>query len=125
VLTVRSSAPGSLTTAQVESAYEQVRLHEDEPRARERDVLVFLRRVERCHACALVGRNVVTHEQQPAGAEDLVNLLVQPGDMSLVPGAFGVDYAAARAGGQDGAPVMFPVGTYWLRRFANVPIAAA
>jgi len=34
--------------------------------------------------------------------------------------AFLVDYAAARAGWQEGATVMFPTGTYWLRRFANV-----
>ena len=39
--------------------------------------------------------------------------------------AFLVDYAAARAGWQEGAAVMFPRGTYWLRRFANVPIPAA
>jgi hypothetical protein len=39
--------------------------------------------------------------------------------------AFLVDYAAARAGWHEGATVMFPVGTYWLRRFANVPITAA
>jgi hypothetical protein len=37
---------------------------------------------------------------------------------------FLVDYAVARAGWQDGEAVMFPIGTYWLRRFANVPIAA-
>ena len=36
-----------------------------------------------------------------------------------------VDYAAARAGWHEGATVVFPTGTYWLRRFANVPIAAA
>jgi hypothetical protein len=39
--------------------------------------------------------------------------------------AFLVEYAAARAGWHEGATVMFPSGTYWLRRFANVPIAAA
>jgi hypothetical protein len=39
--------------------------------------------------------------------------------------AFLVDYAAARAGWQEGAAVMFSRGTYWLRRFANVPIPAA
>jgi putative transposase len=39
--------------------------------------------------------------------------------------AFLVDYAAARAGWHEGATVRFPIGTYWLRRFANVPIAAA
>jgi len=38
--------------------------------------------------------------------------------------AFLVDYAAARAGWHEGATVLFPMGTYWLRRFANVPIAA-
>jgi ABC-type Fe3+-hydroxamate transport system substrate-binding protein len=36
---------------------------------------------------------------------------------------FLVDYAVARAGWQDGEAVTFPIGTYWLRRFANVPIA--
>jgi len=39
--------------------------------------------------------------------------------------AFLVGYAAARAGWHEGATVMFPMGTYWLRRFANVPITAA
>lgn len=32
-------------------------------------------------------------------------------------------YAKARAAWLDGAFVEFPAGTYWLRRFANVPIA--
>jgi REP element-mobilizing transposase RayT len=32
-------------------------------------------------------------------------------------------YQAARAAWLDGLPAEFPVGTYWLRRFANVPIA--
>ena len=39
--------------------------------------------------------------------------------------AFLVDYAAARTGWQEGVTVMFPIGTYWLRRFANVPTPAA
>jgi hypothetical protein len=30
-------------------------------------------------------------------------------------------YAAARDDWRAGVPVMFPAGTYWLRRFANVP----
>jgi putative transposase len=34
-------------------------------------------------------------------------------------------YQAARAAWLDGRPAEFPVGTYWLRRFANVPIVAA
>jgi hypothetical protein len=34
------------------------------------------------------------------------------------------DYTAARAAWLDGMAVMFPVGTYWLRRFVNVPVAA-
>jgi len=38
--------------------------------------------------------------------------------------AFLVAYAAARAAWQDGLSVVFPVGTYWLRRYANVPTAA-
>ena len=37
--------------------------------------------------------------------------------------AFLIDYAQARAGWQAGATVTFPLGTYWLRRFANVPTA--
>jgi putative transposase len=34
-------------------------------------------------------------------------------------------YAEARAAWIHGLDVVFPVGTYWLRRFANVPIAAS
>jgi putative transposase len=37
--------------------------------------------------------------------------------------AFIAAYAQARAGWQDGEPVVFPPGTYWLRRFAHVLIA--
>jgi putative transposase len=33
-------------------------------------------------------------------------------------------YAAARAAWRAGTPATFPIGTYWLRRFANVPLAA-
>lgn len=33
-------------------------------------------------------------------------------------------YGAARAAWLDGIAVIFPAGTYWLRRFANVPVAA-
>jgi putative transposase len=39
--------------------------------------------------------------------------------------AFVQDYAAARATWREGATTMFPLGTYWLRRFANVPIVVA
>lgn len=39
--------------------------------------------------------------------------------------AFLVDYAAARDAWRCGSSVMFPWGTYWLRRFAGVPIAPA
>jgi hypothetical protein len=35
---------------------------------------------------------------------------------------FVVEYVAARGGWQKGASVTFPIGTYWLRRFANVPV---
>ena len=34
--------------------------------------------------------------------------------------AFIQDYARARDAWREGNPVAFPVGTYWLRRFANV-----
>jgi hypothetical protein len=34
---------------------------------------------------------------------------------------FAKRYPAARALWLDGKPVVFPLGTYWLRRFANVP----
>jgi hypothetical protein len=33
------------------------------------------------------------------------------------------EYAAARAQWLAGAPVVFPAGTYWLRRFAGVAVA--
>jgi hypothetical protein len=39
--------------------------------------------------------------------------------------AFLAAYAAAREAWLHGAPVTFPLGTYWLRRFANVRIAEA
>lgn len=38
--------------------------------------------------------------------------------------AFVRAYQAARAAWRDGLEAEFPVGTYWLRRFANVPIVA-
>jgi ectoine hydroxylase-related dioxygenase (phytanoyl-CoA dioxygenase family) len=38
---------------------------------------------------------------------------------------FLADYATAREAWLHGTAVMFPLGTYWLRRFANVPIAKA
>jgi len=36
---------------------------------------------------------------------------------------FVVEYRAARSRWIEGLPVVFPAGTYWLRRFANVPTA--
>jgi REP element-mobilizing transposase RayT len=36
--------------------------------------------------------------------------------------AFVEDYVHARARWREGAPVAFPPGTYWLRRFAYVPV---
>jgi hypothetical protein len=38
---------------------------------------------------------------------------------------FLVDYAAACDGWRCGSTVAFPAGTYWLRRFAGVPVAAS
>jgi hypothetical protein len=37
--------------------------------------------------------------------------------------AFVIEYACARERWREGAPVAFPPGTYWLRRFAYVPVA--
>ena len=39
--------------------------------------------------------------------------------------AFVATYRAARCDWLAGLPVVFPAGTYWLRRFAGVPVAAA
>ena len=39
--------------------------------------------------------------------------------------AFLIAYTKARASWREGVPVDFPPGTYWLRRFAHVPIAEA
>jgi putative transposase len=36
--------------------------------------------------------------------------------------AFAVEYATARAAWRDGVPAVFPPGTYWLQRFASVPV---
>ena len=36
---------------------------------------------------------------------------------------FVVAYQEARQRWLDGRPTLFPYGTYWLRRFANVPVA--
>ena len=38
---------------------------------------------------------------------------------------FETEYHEARAKWLAGEPVVFPAGTYWLRRFANVPVATA
>ena len=38
--------------------------------------------------------------------------------------AFVAEYRAARRAWLAGIPVVFPAGTYWLRRFANVPVAS-
>lgn len=36
--------------------------------------------------------------------------------------AFVMDYASARERWRDGAAAVFPPGTYWLQRFASVPV---
>ena len=36
--------------------------------------------------------------------------------------AFAVEYASARERWRDGVPAVFPPGTYWLQRFASVPV---
>ena len=37
---------------------------------------------------------------------------------------FVAEHRAARLAWLAGIPVIFPAGTYWLRRFAGVPVAA-
>jgi hypothetical protein len=37
--------------------------------------------------------------------------------------AFVADYLSARGRWRQGEPTLFPPGTYWLRRFAYVPVA--
>jgi hypothetical protein len=36
--------------------------------------------------------------------------------------AFAMEYASARERWRNGIPVLFPPGTYWLQRFAAVPV---
>jgi hypothetical protein len=36
--------------------------------------------------------------------------------------AFAVEYASARERWHAGAAAVFPPGTYWLQRFASVPV---
>jgi hypothetical protein len=36
--------------------------------------------------------------------------------------AFAVEYASARERWRNGIPAVFPLGTYWLQRFASVPV---
>jgi REP-associated tyrosine transposase len=36
--------------------------------------------------------------------------------------AFVVDYASARERWRNGIAAVFPAGTYWLQRFASVPV---
>jgi REP element-mobilizing transposase RayT len=39
--------------------------------------------------------------------------------------AFAAEYADARSRWRDGVPAVFPPGTYWLQRFASVPVLEA
>ena len=36
--------------------------------------------------------------------------------------AFATEYASARERWRNGIPAVFPSGTYWLQRFASVPV---
>jgi hypothetical protein len=36
--------------------------------------------------------------------------------------AFVIEYASARDRWRNGIPAVFPPGTYWLQRFASVPV---
>jgi len=37
--------------------------------------------------------------------------------------AFVADYLSGRGRWRQGEPTLFPLGTYWLRRFAYAPVA--
>ena len=39
--------------------------------------------------------------------------------------AFATEYADARERWRAGVPAVFPPGTYWLQRFASVPVLEA
>jgi hypothetical protein len=82
----------------------------------------------------VLGRRAVLHQswwERPTSFEPRRNLRPRVAARSkwariealLRNRAFLGDYAAARACWHAGTVAMFPPGTYWLRRFANVPIA--
>ena len=80
----------------------------------------------------LAGRGVLAQSwrSQPASDEPRRNLRPRVATRSkwarietlLRNRAFVVAYMSAREQWRDGIPVMFPPGTYWLRRFAHVPV---
>ena len=81
----------------------------------------------------VVGRRAVlaaSWRSQPAGHEPRRNLRPRVATRSkwarieavLRNRAFVAAYTSARARWREGLPVVFPAGTYWLRRFAQVPV---
>ena len=82
--------------------------------------------------CALGRRAVLAQSWQdrPASVEPRRNL--RPGVASRSKWArieallrnrvFTIEYATARERWRDGASAVFPPGTYWLQRFASVPV---
>jgi hypothetical protein len=84
----------------------------------------------------VLGRRAVLAQswrEQPASREPRRNLrprIASPNKWARIEAllrdrSFVLEYADARARWRDGVSVVFPPGTYWLHRFAAVPIAEA
>ena len=81
----------------------------------------------------VLGRRAVLAQswrEHPASREPRRNLRPHVGGRSkwariealLRNRAFAIEYASARERWQNGVPAVFPAGTYWLQRFASVPV---
>jgi hypothetical protein len=99
-------------------------------RAVEAELIADRRRTGR-RVCGRRGVLAQSWRSQPASHEPRRNLRPRVATRSkwariealLRNRAFIVAYTSARAQWRDGIPVMFPPGTYWLRRFAHVAVA--
>jgi hypothetical protein len=105
-----------------------------ELRSRVRAVEVELEAERRRTGRRVMGRHAVLAQswrEQPTSREPRRNLRPRVATRSkwariealLRNRAFVEDYVHARVRWREGAPVAFPAGTYWLRRFAHVPVA--
>jgi hypothetical protein len=81
----------------------------------------------------ILGRRAVLAQswrEHPASCEPRRNLRPRVASRSQWPRieallrnrTFAMEYADARARWRDGHPAAFPPGTYWLQRFASVPV---